>query len=177
MGICLFKGLCKDGAIAVLQDRSLLWGQRLLWTLLHCLLLTPHLQLPTASVEGAELGQSLLGQLLALLTCCGKAGGQRIIVGQAPSRDQCCRLKGPRAWGAHQCPAALSVFWVLQLEMERVSIFLWEERRWAGWLARSLPLGQVHTRLPPAQVLEVSASPFMPVISFLLPRAGPDALS
>lgn len=46
-----------------------------------------------------------------------------------------------------------------------------------GWLACQEPSLGPGTRLPPAQVLEVSASPFTPVISFVLPRAGPDALS
>lgn len=111
-----------------------------------------------------------------LLTCCGKAGGQGIIRGQTPSEISATDLRAPLL-GEHISQAALSVFCILQLKTECTSIFLWEERLWARWLAWSFPLGWVHTPLPPAQVLGESASLFASVINFVLPWARSDDLN
>ena len=81
-GHLLVQRLCKDGITLVLKNKLLLLGQRQLWISLHCLLFISHLQPPSPFADAA--GRGGLGQLYALLTCCGKTGGQGIISGQDP---------------------------------------------------------------------------------------------
>ena len=161
MGICLFKGLCKDGAVQV----ALLGAEAVVDVgLLHPP--DPTSAAPTPPAWPALCAADMLWEGWRVMDDWRTGSLLRSLL-QNP---------GPCARGACQCQAALSLFCVLLLETQPISVSLWEERSWAGWLARSLPLGSVHTRLPPAYVLGVNAASFTPVISVVLPWAVPDAL-
>lgn len=131
MSICLFNGLWKDGVIAVLQNKSLLWGQRQLWTLLHCFLIISYLQPPTLSADAA--GWEGLAWPAPCTADLRKAGGRGIISGQVPP-EICAADLGAPLLRSMSAPGSsvLSVFcsW-------RPNVFLWEERHWAGLLART----------------------------------------
>lgn len=130
----------------------------------------------TPSICG-RLGRTPPGQLRARpKTCCGKAGGQGIMRGQAPPEISAADSRAPLL--AELISAGqLSVFPVFCSSRLNVPVFS-HRRKGAGWLAwQEASRGPFAHTSPTCTGTGREYTPSTPVIGFALPQPGSDALS